>query len=117
MSRWAAKPVMKPVAVVDRERRQAGSRGQEPDGRRGGGEGPLRSAPAGGGHLRDRRIAGRNGGATAPGNKAPEDGSSKPVAPAREKEVRRAVPVAPAETHDAPEIPVKVDPPAPLDFN
>ena len=56
------------------------------------------------------------GGAAAPGNKAPEDGSSKPVAPG-EKEVRRAVPVAPAETQDAPAIPVKVDPPAPLDFN
>ena len=49
--------------------------------------------------------------------KAPEDGSSKPAGGTGEKEVRRAVPVSPAETQDAPAIPVKVDPPAPLDFN
>ena len=48
--------------------------------------------------------------------KAPEDGSSKPAG-GTEKEVRRAVPVSPAETQDGPAIPVKVDPPAPLDFN
>ena len=55
-------------------------------------------------------------GTTTQPSKAPEDGSSKPAGTG-EKEVRRAVPVAPAETQDAPAIPVKVDPPAPLDFN
>ena len=57
-----------------------------------------------------------SGGTADQGNKAPEDGSSKPGT-APEKTVKRALPVTAAETQDAPAIPVKVDPPAPLDFN